>query len=52
MDEAAECDLLLLMREGGLVAVDDARRAARADRRPTTSGEAFLRLIEPRRSAR
>lgn len=45
MDEAAECDLLLLMREGALVAAEspDALR-----RRTGTDdlGEAFLRLIE------
>ena len=45
MDEAAECDLLLLMREGELVASEspDALR-----RRTGTDdlGEAFLRLIE------
>jgi ABC-2 type transport system ATP-binding protein len=45
MDEAAACDLLLLMREGRLVAADtpDAvrRRTGRED-----LGEAFLSLIE------
>ena len=33
MDEAAECDALLLMREGAMLAADHARGAARADRR-------------------
>ena len=45
MDEAAECDLLLLMREGRLVAAD----TPDAVRRRTGSddlGEAFLRLVE------
>lgn len=45
MDEAAECDLLLLMRDGALIAAEspDALR-----RRTGTDdlGEAFLRLIE------
>jgi ABC-2 type transport system ATP-binding protein len=45
MDEAAECDLLLLMREGRLVAdetPDELRRRTGSD----DLGEAFLRLIE------
>ena len=45
MDEAAECDLLLLMREGALVAA----QTPKALRRRTGTddlGEAFLRLIE------
>ena len=45
MDEAAECDLLLLMREGALVAA----QTPEALRRRTGTddlGEAFLRLIE------
>ncbi len=45
MDEAAECDLLLLMREGELVTQetpDELRRRTGAD----DLGEAFLRLIE------
>jgi len=45
MDEAAECDLLLLMREGRLIAQETPdelrRRTGTAD-----LGEAFLRLIE------
>ena len=45
MDEAAECDLLLLMREGRLMAQETPdelrRRTGTAD-----LGEAFLRLIE------
>ncbi|HMO00737.1 MAG TPA: ABC transporter ATP-binding protein [Miltoncostaeaceae bacterium] len=46
MDEAAECDLLVLMREGGLVAVEtpDGLRGRTGVR---DLGEAFLRLIEP-----
>ncbi len=45
MDEAAECDLLLLMRDGALVATDT---PAALRRRTGTEdlGEAFLRLIE------
>jgi ABC-2 type transport system ATP-binding protein len=45
MDEAAECDLLLLMREGRLVAQetpDELRRRTGTD----DLGEAFLRLVE------
>jgi len=45
MEEAAECDLLLLMREGALIAAE----TPGALRRRTGSddlGEAFLRLIE------
>ena len=45
MDEAAECDLLLLMREGRLIAQqtpDELRRRTGTD----DLGEAFLRLIE------
>jgi ABC-2 type transport system ATP-binding protein len=45
MDEAAECDLLLLMREGRLIAQetpDELRRLTGSD----DLGEAFLRLIE------
>jgi ABC-2 type transport system ATP-binding protein len=45
MDEAAECDVLLLMREGRLVAQetpDELRRRTGTD----DLGEAFLRLIE------
>jgi ABC-2 type transport system ATP-binding protein len=51
MDEAAECDLLLLMREGALIAAqspDDLRRATGTD----DLGEAFLRLIEREEVAR
>lgn len=45
MDEAAECDLLLLMRDGALVAAEtpDALRARTGTH---DLGEAFLRLIE------
>ena len=46
MDEAAECDLLLLMREGGLVAVETPE-ALRERTGVHDLGEAFLRLIEP-----
>lgn len=46
MDEAAECDLLVLMREGGLVAVDTPA-ALRARTGVDDLGEAFLRLVEP-----
>jgi ABC-2 type transport system ATP-binding protein len=46
MDEAAECDLLVLMREGGLVAVDTPD-ALRARTGVHDLGEAFLRLVEP-----
>jgi ABC-2 type transport system ATP-binding protein len=45
MDEAAECDLLLLMRDGRLIAQetpDELRRRTGSD----DLGEAFLRLIE------
>ena len=45
MDEAAECDLLILMREGGLVAVESPD-ALRARTGTHDLGEAFLRLIE------
>jgi ABC-2 type transport system ATP-binding protein len=46
MDEAAECDLLVLMREGGLVAVETPE-ALREQTGVHDLGEAFLRLIEP-----
>jgi ABC-2 type transport system ATP-binding protein len=46
MDEAAACDLLVLMREGGLVAVDTPD-ALRARTGVHDLGEAFLRLVEP-----
>jgi ABC-2 type transport system ATP-binding protein len=46
MDEAAECDLLVLMREGGLVAVDTPD-ALRERTGVHDLGEAFLRLVEP-----
>lgn len=46
MDEAAECDLLVLMREGGLVAVETPG-ALRERTGVHDLGEAFLRLIEP-----
>jgi ABC-2 type transport system ATP-binding protein len=46
MDEAAECDLLVLMREGGLVAVETPE-ALRERTGVHDLGEAFLRLIEP-----
>jgi ABC-2 type transport system ATP-binding protein len=51
MDEAAECDLLLLMREGALVAADtpDALRARTGTH---DLGQAFLRLIEDGEAAR
>ena len=45
MDEAAECELLLLMREGRLMAAetpDEVRRRTGCD----DLGEAFLRLVE------
>ena len=45
MDEAAECDGLLLMREGALVAADTPD-ALRARTGTNDLGEAFLRLIE------
>jgi ABC-2 type transport system ATP-binding protein len=45
MDEAAECDQLILMREGGLVAVETPD-ALRAQTGTDDLGEAFLRLIE------
>ena len=45
MDEAAECDLLILMREGGLVAVESPD-ALRARTGTHDLGEAFLRLVE------
>ncbi len=51
MDEAAECDLLVLMREGGLVAVDTPD-ALRERTGVHDLGEAFLRLIEPSEAAR
>jgi ABC-2 type transport system ATP-binding protein len=45
MDEAAECDLLLLMREGRLIAQETPGELR--DRTGTDDlGEAFLRLIE------
>jgi ABC-2 type transport system ATP-binding protein len=50
MDEAAECDLLVLMREGGLVAVDTPA-ALRARTGVDDLGEAFLRLVEPAEAA-
>ena len=47
MDEAAECDLLLLMREGRLIAQETPGELR--DRTGTDDlGEAFLRLIEDR----
>jgi ABC-2 type transport system ATP-binding protein len=46
MDEAAACDLLVLMREGGLVAVETPD-ALREQTGVHDLGEAFLRLIEP-----
>jgi ABC-2 type transport system ATP-binding protein len=46
MDEAAECDLLVLMREGGLVAIETPD-ALREQTGVHDLGEAFLRLIEP-----
>ena len=51
MDEAAECDLLLLMREGALIAAetpDALRRRTGAD----NLGEAFLLLIEAAEASR
>ena len=45
MDEAAECDLLVLMREGGLVAVETPQ-AIRERTGTDDLGEAFLRLVE------
>ncbi len=45
MDEAAECDLLLLMREGRLVAADTPG-AVRQRTGCDDLGEAFLRLVE------
>ena len=47
MDEAAECDLLLLMREGRLVA-QETPDELRARTGTDDLGEAFLRLIERR----
>jgi ABC-2 type transport system ATP-binding protein len=45
MDEASECDVLILMRDGRIVAVDepDALRARTGER---DLGQAFLKLIE------
>jgi ABC-2 type transport system ATP-binding protein len=51
MDEASECDLLVLMREGGLVAVDTPD-ALRERTGVHDIGEAFLRLVEPAGVAR
>jgi ABC-2 type transport system ATP-binding protein len=51
MDEAAECDMLLLMREGGLVAAETPD-ALRARTGTDDLGEAFLRLIEHEGAAR
>jgi ABC-2 type transport system ATP-binding protein len=51
MDEASECDLLVLMREGGLVAVDTPD-ALRERTGVHDLGEAFLRLVEPAGVAR
>ena len=51
MDEAAECDLLVLMREGGLVAVETPD-ALREQTGVHDLGEAFLRLIEPAEAVR
>jgi len=51
MDEAAECDLLALMREGGLVAVETPD-ALREQTGVHDLGEAFLRLIEPAEAVR
>ncbi len=51
MDEAAECDLLLLMRDGALVA-DETPDALRARTGADDLGEAFLRLIEGEGKAR
>ncbi|MBJ7456676.1 MAG: ABC transporter ATP-binding protein [Thermoleophilia bacterium] len=45
MDEAAECDTLLLMREGSLVAAETPD-ALRARTGTDDLGEAFLRLLE------
>ena len=47
MDEAARCESLLLMRDGGLLAADHARRAAPATGRENLE-DAFLALIERR----
>jgi ABC-2 type transport system ATP-binding protein len=51
MDEAAECDRLLLLRDGGLIAdaTPDELRARTGER---DLGAAFLRLIEEREAAR
>jgi len=51
MDEAAACDQLVLMREGGLVAVETPD-ALRAQTGTDDLGEAFLRLIESAEVAR
>jgi ABC-2 type transport system ATP-binding protein len=45
MDEAAECDLLLLMREGRLVS-QETPAELRARTGTNDLGEAFLRLVE------
>jgi len=51
MDEAAECDLLLLMRDGALVAADTPA-ALRARTGTDDLGQAFLRLIDREGAAR
>ena len=51
MDEAAACDLLVLMREGGLMAVETPDQL-RAQTGTHDLGEAFLRLIEAAEVAR
>jgi len=45
MDEAARCDQLLLLRDGGLLA-QDTPRALRAAAGTDDFEEVFLRLIE------
>ncbi len=51
MDEAAECDGLILMREGALIA-QETPDALRASTGTDDLGEAFLRLIEGTEDAR
>ncbi|MQB00929.1 MAG: ATP-binding cassette domain-containing protein [Actinobacteria bacterium] len=45
MDEASECDMLILMREGRIVAVEEPD-ALRSRTGETDLGQAFLKLIE------
>ncbi|MET7934858.1 ABC transporter ATP-binding protein [Streptomyces sp. NPDC005322] len=51
MDEAARCDRILLMREGGIIA-DDTPAAIRASAATDDLDEAFLRLVETPRAYR